>query len=327
VSQQFAEVPILPDFKHGMADYNCDAFPMEEKPVDSFIVGLISLAVSLPVVLFLQSCFGIANDSEAPESWLEWYGWRKLVFGLNAHRRWHYTGPAGQPNRHVRWFVRSVGAPPSETAINLYHSAVALATCSDPPWFVEAREAASDGDDGVSDTAAADEARELARYKHTLMAAGLAGVYITWAIFTWCVPCPLLLFVCLLKTIPAHRFVFTYGMLIYNLLGQQAEHDFAKSWGVSYAMGAAAEWKVCAREYKTPCLSSLLCPVLQDILTEALRGAVLVIVLESLFLTRPLSWLEEHLDYLFLQSTTFGNVALGFRAQIGVFWRNTRRLA
>ena len=82
-----------------------------------------------------------------------------------------------------------------------------------------------------------------------------------------------------------------------------------------------------ARVYKTPCLSSLLCPVLQDILTEALRGAVLVIVLEGLFLTRPLSWLEEHLDYLFLQSTIFGNMELGFRAQIGVFWRNTRRLA
>jgi hypothetical protein len=224
VSQQFAEVPILPDYKHGMADYTCDAFPMDEKPVDSFIVGLISLAVSLPVVLFLQTCFGIANDSEAPESWLEWFGWRKFVFGLNAHRRWHYTGPAGPPNRHVRWFVRSVGAPPSETAINLYHSAVALATCSDPPWFVEAREATGDGDDVVSDTAMADEAQELARYKRTLTAAGLAGVYIMWAIFTW--------------------FVFTYGMLIYRLLGEQAEHDFAKSWGVSYGMGAAAEWKV-----------------------------------------------------------------------------------
>ena len=83
----------------------------------------------------------IANDSEAPESWLEWFGWRKLVFGPNAHRRWHYTGPLGQPVRYVKWFIRSVGAPPPETAINLWHSLVSWVTGSDPPWVEEWREA------------------------------------------------------------------------------------------------------------------------------------------------------------------------------------------
>ena len=83
----------------------------------------------------------IANDSEAPESWLEWFGWRKLVFGPNAHRRWHYTGPLGQPNRHVKWYVRSVGAPPPETAINLWHSLVSWVKGSDPPWVEQWREA------------------------------------------------------------------------------------------------------------------------------------------------------------------------------------------
>jgi hypothetical protein len=29
---------------------------------------LISIAIALPVTLFLQSCFAIANDSEAPEA-------------------------------------------------------------------------------------------------------------------------------------------------------------------------------------------------------------------------------------------------------------------
>ena len=115
----------------------------------SFLVGLISLAVGLPVLMFLQTAFEIANDSEAPESWLEWpFTWRKLVFGFNAHRQWHYTGPKGQPNRHVRWFLRSAGAPPTETAINLVHSAVAAATCSEPPWAVEAREAAAEDGEG-----------------------------------------------------------------------------------------------------------------------------------------------------------------------------------
>ena len=91
--------------------------------------------------MFLTSCFSIANDSEAPESWLEWSGWRKLAFGVNAHRRWHYTGPLGQPNRHVKWYIRSVGAPPPETAINLWHSLVSWVTGSDPPWVEEWREA------------------------------------------------------------------------------------------------------------------------------------------------------------------------------------------
>ena len=381
IVQQFTDVPILPDYPAGMADYTCDAFPMDSKPVDSFVVALISIAINVPVVLFLRTCFGIANDSEAPESWLEWSGWRRFVFGFDAHRQWHYTGPAGQPNRHVRWFLRSVGAPPSETVINLGHSAVAFATCSDPPWTVEAREAAqaaaeesevalhADAEYGSSSAcetrpsdersrtgsllvdialedgtqpnlqrhsgvssdgnSAAAEARELARYKRAMAAAGLVGVYICWAVFSWCVPCD--------ASAAARsqeprfcRFVFTYGMLIYKLLGEQAEHDLARSWGVSYGIGAVAEWKV------RPCLVQK--PfrsgrepnhgaTVQDILQEALRGAVVVVILERLYLTRSVFWLEDHLDYHCLQAIIFGNTALGFTAQIGVFWQSTRRLA
>ena len=33
-------------------------------------------------------------------------------------------------------------------------------------------------------------------------------------------------------------------MLIYTLLGEQAEQAFARGWGVSYGLSAAAEWKV-----------------------------------------------------------------------------------
>ena len=162
IAEQFAELPVWPDYPSGLADYTCHAFPDEDKPVDSFIVGLsafpaplarcavaaltlhasaVSIAIALPTSLFLANCFMIADDSEAPESWLEWYGWRKFVFGTNAHRRWHYTGPLGQPVRHVKWFIRSVGAPPPETAINLWHSLVAWVTGSNPPWVEEWREA------------------------------------------------------------------------------------------------------------------------------------------------------------------------------------------
>ena len=113
----------------------------------------VSIAIALPASLFLCSCFSIANDSEAPESWLEWFGWRKLVFGANAHRRWHYTGPLGQPKRHVKWYIRSVGAPPPETAINLWHSLVSWVTGTDPPWVEEWREAVEAAEEAEANAA------------------------------------------------------------------------------------------------------------------------------------------------------------------------------
>ena len=70
--QLFALEPIQPEYPNGLSDYTCHAFPDDDKPVDSFIVGLISIAIALPVSLFLATCFSIANDSEAPENWLEW---------------------------------------------------------------------------------------------------------------------------------------------------------------------------------------------------------------------------------------------------------------
>ena len=156
----------------------------------------------------MATCFEIANDNEAPESWLEWTGLRKFVLGFNAHRRWHYTGPLGQPGRYVRWYVRSVGAPPPETYMNLLHAARAWLTRTDPPWIVEADEAAaaeaeaatqraSAGDGGESDdagesseaesvTSSVASALELRASKRRHMVVGLVGVYVIWAVFAWC---------------------------------------------------------------------------------------------------------------------------------------------
>ena len=299
---QFADVPVLPDFPDGLTDWVCTAFPNDDSQTDSFIVSLIALAVALPVTFVLQTCFEIANDNEAPESWLEWVGWRKFVFGPAAHRRWHYTA-GSQPVRHVRWFIRSVGAPKSETAINLYHSFKAWLTGTLPPWTIEVHEAEEeanaarveadaeedemrhgkkdahddveddspyrgsngrgsngehDDDDGSgsesggSTSSSVRSAKALGRYKRMVMALGLSGTFFCWAIFAW--------------------FIFTYGMLLYKLLGEDGQASFARSWGISYAVGAASEW--------------------QDIITEAFKGAIVLAILERWYMTRNATWLE-----------------------------------
>jgi hypothetical protein len=71
-------------------------------------------------------------------------------------------------------------------------------------------------------------------------------------------------------------------MLIYKLLGGDAEASFARSWGVSYGMNAATEWR--------------------QVLLEALRAALVLAILERLCLTRNSTWLEQHIDYLSLQA-------------------------
>jgi hypothetical protein len=125
----------------------------------------------------------------------------------------------------VKWFIRSIGAPQTETILNLWRSLVAFVTCSLPPWTIEAREAeaeeakekqaavaaAAEGDAPAGDAPAGDapageeegqdarsekapstrssvrDARSLARYKRIMTATGFIGTYICWAIFAWCV--------------------------------------------------------------------------------------------------------------------------------------------
>ena len=365
---QFAAVPVLPDWPDGLADYTCHAFPDDDNQVDAFLVGLIAIAVALPVSSFIAQCFGIANDSEAPESLLEWSGWPKLVFGPTAHRRWLYSGPAGPPRRFVKWYVRSAAAPQPETLINLWHSFRCWLTGAELPWVTEWREAQEEAQeaaaehlhcddaanhaqedplpqehdvnghcdhwtgsdslqvdqelndsgseyggtvvhvkqlaawdepagvssndldedsDGVSTSSSVRSAQSLSTYKRVVVLAGFVGTYITWALFAW--------------------FIFTYGMLIYKLLGDQAQSEFARSWGISYAMNAVTEWK--------------------DIAVEAVKATVIMIILERLFLTRNSAWLEEHMDYLSIQALLFKRGGLSTFQQTRLFFRYTKRLA
>ena len=337
-----------------LQDWTCTAFPNDNLPLDSLIVALIALAVGVPVNIFLSGCFEIANDSEAPESWLRYAGMVRILCGRLAHRRWHYTGPLGQPRRFVRWYIRSVDAPRLETLTNTLHTIRAAITGAPPPWHAPREESETEaarddrarfqtsiglslahlvGDFDDSPRAAqtaeaeavrarlsqqssiswtmyashalddldcsssgasglhhghspAEEAAHLRRLKRRLTALGLCGVLMVWACSAW--------------------FIFTYGLLIFQLLGADAQHSFTRSWGVSYGVGAATEWR--------------------SVLQHAVLSVALLAIAERMHLTRPVAWLEDHIEYMSTSALLLEHGGLSFFQELRLFFTFRRRV-
>ena len=193
---QFATVAVLPDYPNGLQDWQCTAFPNDDRPLDSLLVALISAAIAIPVTAFVASCFEVANDSEAPESWLVWEGPLKILFGTNAHRKWHYTR-GKQPMFFVRWHIRSADATTIERIINAWHI---LRSClvpnAEPPWARKTREAAQPPAEATSgehpgggadadETSSVRSALALMKRKRFIMALGIVSLALCWVIFSW----------------------------------------------------------------------------------------------------------------------------------------------
>ena len=70
------------------------------------------------------------------------------------------------------------------------------------------------------------------------------------------------------------RFIFTYGMLVYRQLGDKAQQEFAKTWGIGYALDNASEW--------------------QEVFKTAAKTALILVILDLLRLSKNASWFEEH---------------------------------
>ncbi len=177
-----------PPEEHAYLDeYVCHAFPDEENYWDQILVGLISVAVALPIDLFLARAFEIANEGDAPECWLDAPAGRlKLLIGKDAHKGWHLADPAAPVSDFVLWVVRYSGG---ETLIQSCFRAL--------DWLVRrcrrnkpSTEEEPDGDaeKAPSDTASggSSDARADALAKRLYACAGLLGVYICWCIFAWC---------------------------------------------------------------------------------------------------------------------------------------------
>jgi hypothetical protein len=183
-------------------DYVCHAFPDNAYVTDQFFVGLISVAVALPVDLFLARAFELANEGDAPECWLDAPPGRvKLVLGKDAHKGWHLADPAKPVSDLVLWLVRFSSEPLFATIPRLLGWLWGRCCGSRATKQPRAAADADGGGDGKkqqhqcedeleaapsgSSGGGSADARADALAKRLYASAGLLGVFICWTIFSW----------------------------------------------------------------------------------------------------------------------------------------------
>jgi hypothetical protein len=219
----YSDGPGDPPTEHdSLADWVCHAFPDDAYVTDQFFVGLISVAVALPVDMLLVRLFEASNEGDAPEQWLEApSGKWKLLLGKDCHKGWNYD--AGVSDL-AKYLARrgSEALPAALMRLCAWLAAKVLGARDDDAG--SAKKADGDGSDNEEDAVFDEaEARAEACSKRLYAFSGLLGVYVVWAAFSWV--------------------IFTYGMLIYRQLGDKAQQEFAKTWGVGYALNNASEWQ------------------------------------------------------------------------------------
>jgi hypothetical protein len=214
----------MPPEEHDLLDdYLCTAFPDDAFVTDQLLVALISVAVALPVELFLARAFEIANEiDDAPECWLDAPpGIMRPLLGKDAHGDWHFTdAEREQPvSELIKWFVRRGSEPLLVAALRLI-AWLRARWCGDggggrgsdeeaqadaqtqqccassldyhPDVAAPSDAAAGDelgGDDATSSSSSSSQsssdARADALQKRLFASTGLLGVYMCWTIFAW----------------------------------------------------------------------------------------------------------------------------------------------
>ena len=101
--------------------------------------------------------------------------------------------------------------------------------------------------------------------------AAVGAVYASWGVMAW--------------------MIFTYGKLIYDLIGPAEEAAFSREWGIAVGLDNAAQW--------------------QDVIQEAVSSTLKLLVLQRLRLVPAEKWLEESLDALSVQATLLAAAARG----------------
>ena len=131
-----------------------------------------------------------------------------------------------------------------------------------------------------------EEAIAAARRQRIMVGVAMAGLLITWVVMSY--------------------IIFVYGMVVYTLLGMQAENAFSQTWGVSYLMQLASEW--------------------QDILTECGKTILILLVLDRLRVISDAKWFENHLDVVSIQATLFTGARTNWLERTRTFVKFTSRI-
>jgi hypothetical protein len=311
-------------------EYICTQFPDDAYVTDQLLVGLISVAVALPVDLFLARAFELANEnSDMPESWVdEVSGNWKFVVGKNAHNSWRLADPKQPVSDLVLWLVRYSSYEP------LFSSLIRLLG-----WLKRKirerlfgkKEEAEEDDDGAGTSASA-EARAEAIQKRLYASMGLIGVYLCWTIFSWfiCAPArngyrgPLAradasaLFITLSQSrtecsstrrsgTRRNRSSPRLGVRLLCLACASGFRLLIRSCpGIGYGMDNATEW--------------------QEVLKTAAKTALILVVLDMLRLSKNADWFEEHVDFVSMQAVLFNGAAKNWWAQTRTLVRLQARL-
>jgi hypothetical protein len=274
--QALAAFELLPDgpFVSGGA-FVCTAFPADDSPRDTLLSGLISFAVSWPVAVVIANCFGLstATDGDQLHGRTRWLSWpAKYRFTLGALRwRWAGAPPPGRLGRLKRflasWWCSSIYV---DAMVWLSDHLQGPCFCRRPaPCCEDSAEKPAGAYDAAVDAAlrAWGQDEESERHFGVLTAnfkrAGYVLLHLVWGVFAW--------------------ITFAYGRLVYNLLGPSAARDFSNSWGIGVALSQAND--------------------ASGLLTAALQAALLVTILEALWLVPNTNWTESYVDFVSVQAS------------------------
>lgn len=95
-------------------------------------------------------------------------------------------------------------------------------------------------------------------------------------------------------------------MVIYNLLGKDAQNSFSFQWLVNYVMDNTQQWK--------------------DIFQTAVKAAIILYILDRLRFISDMSWFESHIDTLSIMATLAQDHAVGWMDRTIAFVRFTSRV-
>ena len=203
--------PGIPD------DYVCLQFPNDDSQRDSLILGLISWACSLPVVVLILNVFWNANAPDYDPAWLRWDFQRRMLLG---RAEWRYSPPgdAKRPNALRRCTATTWG-------VNWHYNAQQYLIERPTAFFFRAAQRRR-ARRGLPELEPSDRlgAGLMTQIKMQLFCVlGVASTYLVWAIMSW--------------------IIFTYGSLVYRLMGDSAQQKFAEGWAVGLAISQATQFK------------------------------------------------------------------------------------